>query len=161
MLRRVIVTGVLASIAGAALIALMETALAQTANAFCASAGNDDRVKPIPSELVPAARHLFELTSDPAARVQESTVFRCMSGKVWLCNYGANLVCAKGDVSRVSKGAEAYCRESPDSNLVPMVATGHATIYTWKCLGRKPRIIATEDVDARGFIAKQWRPLEP
>jgi len=140
--------------------ALTEAAPAQNVNAFCASAGNDDRVKPIPSELVPAARHLFELTSNSAARVQESTVFRCMSAKVWLCNHGANLLCAKADVSRVSKGAEAYCRESPGSDLVPMVATGHATIYTWRCLGRKPRIIESRDVDARGFIAKQWRPLE-
>jgi hypothetical protein len=84
--------------------ALIGQALADDLN--CAGAGNDDRVKPIPHELVPATRHLFGFTSDePAASVQESTVFRCMSGKVWLCNYGANLLCAKGDTSRVSKGA--------------------------------------------------------
>jgi hypothetical protein len=158
MLHRSVVPMVFASIAGSAPVAVMGTAHAQSVNAYCASVGNDDRVKPIPPTLVPEARHLFGWISDqPVASVQETTVFRCMRGKVWLCNYGANLLCAKGDVSRVSKGADAYCKEFPGSDLVPMAATGHATIYTWKCMGSRPRIIESEEVDARGFITKQWQ----
>ncbi len=83
-----------------------------------------------------------------------------MHGAVLLCNYGANLSCAKADVSRVSKGAEAWCREFPGAAVVPMAATGHDTIYSWKCVGREPRITSSEKVDARGFIANQWRPLD-
>ena len=41
-----------------------------------------------------------------------------------------------------------------------MVATGHATIYTWTCVGSEPRIAQAEKLDPRGFIAVQWAPLE-
>ena len=37
-----------------------------------------------------------------------------------------------------------------------MVATGHATIYTWTCVGSEPRIAQAEKLDPRGFIAVQW-----
>jgi hypothetical protein len=82
-----------------------------------------------------------------------------MDGAAWLCNYGANLVCAKVDISRTSTGAQRYCRENPGSEVVPMVATGHATIYSWECIGNKPRIKSSVTVDSRGFIAHQWKRL--
>ena len=83
-----------------------------------------------------------------------------MNGIAWLCNYGANLVCDKADVNRDSLGAEEFCRENPDSIGVPMSATGHATIYEWKCVGQQPRIIRqVNQVDARGFIAENWKTL--
>lgn len=93
------------------------------------------------------------------AQLEASTVFRCMDGKVWLCNYGANLSCAKGDVSRISEGATAYCSDHPGSDAVPMYATGHATIYWWACVGSEPRITQAETLDPRGFFANQRRPL--
>ena len=162
MLLRTLFAGVLALIiVGAVPAAIIEVAHAQGVVAYCANTGNDDRVRPIPHELVPAARRLFQWVSDlPSASVEDNTAFRCMNGKIWLCNYGANLLCAKGDVSRISKGAEAYCKELPGSDLVPMAATGHATIHTWECLGSKPRIRESKEVDIRGFITKQWQPLE-
>ena len=83
-----------------------------------------------------------------------------MSGKVWLCNHGANLTCAKGDASRVSKGATAWCKDHPGADVVPMVATGHATIHTWTCVASVARIKQSEKLDARGFIAGQWLRLE-
>jgi hypothetical protein len=93
-------------------------------------------------------------------QVRRSTVYRCMDGAAWLCNYGANLVCAKADVARNSRGAERYCRENPGSEVVPMAATGHATIYSWECVGNKARIQgASVSVDSRGFIADQWKRL--
>jgi hypothetical protein len=64
-------------------------ARAQNLDAHCASVGNDDRVKPIPAALLPEARRLFGGGSgQSAAALQASTVFRCMSGQVWLCNRG-------------------------------------------------------------------------
>ena len=40
-----------------------------------------------------------------------------------------------------------------------MVATGHATIHTWTCVGSEARIASSEKLDARGFIAAQWTSL--
>jgi hypothetical protein len=127
---------------------------------YCASVGTDDEVKPIPPKLVPQALRLFYVRAVDPQWVQRSTVYRCMDGAVWLCNYGANLVCAKADVARVSRGAERYCRENPGSGFVPMAATGHATIYSWECVGAKARIKSGSlSVDSRGFIAGQWKRL--
>jgi hypothetical protein len=41
-----------------------------------------------------------------------------------------------------------------------MAATEHDTIHSWTCVGKQPRITASEKVDERGFIADQWRPLD-
>jgi hypothetical protein len=135
-------------------------ALAEDPRAYCARVGDDDQPRPIPLGLVNQALRLFYATPLGAEQVEKSTVYRCMHGAVWLCNYGANLSCAKADVSFVSKGAETWCREFPGAAVVPMAATGHDTIYSWKCVGKEPRITSSEKVDARGFIANQWRPLD-
>lgn len=128
---------------------------------YCASVGTDDQVRAIPPGLVPQALQLFYLRPVDPQQVRRSTVYRCMNGAVWLCNYGANLVCAKADVSRVSGGAERYCRENPGSDMVPMAATGHATIYSWQCVGNKAQIKGSAvSLDRRGFIANQWKRLE-
>ncbi len=146
--------------AGAVAAAFAAGACAQNLAAHCAAAANDDRTRPIPAELVPAARKLFSpAANEPDAALETSTVFRCMSGEIWLCNYGANLTCAKGDVRRVSRGATAWCRDHPGADIVPMAATGHATIFTWACVGSEPRIKAAQKLDPRGFIAGQWAPL--
>jgi hypothetical protein len=127
---------------------------------YCASVKTDDAVRPIPPGLVPQALQLFYLQPVHPQQVRRSTVYRCMDGAAWLCNYGANLVCAKADVSRVSRGAERYCRENPGSGVVPMAATGHATIYSWECVGNKARIKGSSvPLDRRGFIADQWKRL--
>jgi hypothetical protein len=125
MSRLTMIGSLLAWIPAAVPMAPGTAASAQDLNAHCASVGNDDRVKPIPEALVPEARRLFGGGPDQSATaLQASTVFRCMSGQVWLCNHGANLTCAKGDARRVSKGAIAWCKDHPDTDVVPMVATG-------------------------------------
>ena len=140
------------------LMLLLFASQANAQSAYCAKVVNDDNVNPIPKALVPEARRLFKLSDETIGEIQESTTFRCMSRKIWLCNYGANLPCGgKANVSRVSQGAIDYCKESPGADLVPMAATGHDTIYTWKCIGRKPHIISSIKVDHRGFIADIWK----
>jgi hypothetical protein len=139
---------------------LCQEAPAQNPTKYCASVGTDDEVRPIPSELVPQALGLFYLQPVDPGQVRRSTVYRCMDGAAWLCNYGANLICAKADVSRVSRGAQSYCRENPGSEVVPMAATGHATIYPWECIGNKARIKSgSVTVDRNGFIDDQWKRL--
>ena len=61
MMLRSVLARVIVSMAGAMPMALTATARAQDLNAYCAKAGNDDRVKPIPAALLPAARRLFNL----------------------------------------------------------------------------------------------------
>lgn len=154
--------------AGLSLIVALEAAIlctpaaAQDVQRYCARVKDDDRVQPIPDHLIGVARRMFELPADASeSYVQASTSIRCMNGAAWLCSYGANLVCEKADVSRDSYGAEQYCRQNPDSIGVPMSATGHATVYEWKCVGREARIVRQSTaVDDRGFIAENWKRLE-
>jgi hypothetical protein len=124
--------------------------------------GDEDRAKPAPAALLPAARRLFEFSAEtPNAIVKKSTVFRCMGGEVWLCNYGANLVCGKANASRTSVGAASFCKQNPGSDVVPMAATGHDTIFEWKCVGTEAQISQQiETVDPRGFIAENWKRLK-
>ncbi len=140
--------------------ALCRQAPARDPIKYCASVGTEDEVRPIPAELVPQALRLFYLRPVDSEQVRRSTVYRCMDGAVSLCNYGANLICAKADISRASRGAQRYCRENPGSEVVPMAATGHATIYSWECIGNKARIKSSSVlVDSRGFITNQWKRL--
>lgn len=136
-------------------------ASAQDIKAYCAKVGNDDRVRPVPDALLPSARRMFDVPADTAASyVQATTSVRCMNGAVWLCNYGANLICEKADISRDSPGADRFCKQNPNSIGVPMSATGHTTVYDWKCVGRQARIIRqVVEVDGRGFIAGNWKQL--
>jgi hypothetical protein len=159
-MRHAVGLGVILSLA-ATFGAFCQEAPAQDPTKYCTSVGNDDQVRPIPPGLAPLALRLFYLTPVDLQQVERSTVYRCMDGAAWLCNYGANLICAKADVSRVSAGAESYCRDNPGSDVVPMAATGHATIYSWECVGDKARIKGgSVSIDRRGFIANQWKRLE-
>ncbi len=161
-MHRSIQTQVLAAAAGTLTLLALDAARAQDVPALCARVTNDDRVRPIPITLVPKARQLFSFSAQAAdAYIQKGTSFRCMDGKVWLCNTGANLVCGKADTNRTSAGASAFCKDNPGSDAVPMAATGHDTIYEWKCDGKKA-VIAKEavTVDPRGFLSDNWKPLD-
>jgi hypothetical protein len=151
-----------AAVAGAIMISPIGMARAQDVPALCARVTNDDRVRPIPITLVPKARQLFSFSADaPDKYIQKSTSFRCMEGKVWLCNTGANLVCGKAEASRTSAGAAAFCKQNPGSDVVPMAATGHDTIYEWTCAGKKAVISKqVETIDPRGFLTDNWKQPE-
>jgi hypothetical protein len=144
------------------LIALSSFAQAQDVGARCAKIGNDDKAKPIPAALVPQARQLFGFSKEtPNAFIRNGTSYRCMDGKAWLCNVGANLVCSKANASKSLPGATAFCKDNPGSDIIPMAATGHDTIYEWKCVGPKAQIVRQiVAVDPRGFIADNWKPLD-
>jgi hypothetical protein len=110
----------------------------QDAKSICARVTNDDRVRRLPITLVPAARQLFGFSADtPSGYVRKGTSFRCMNGKVFLCNTGANLVCGKANTSRTAAGTEDFCKQT----LVGCRPHGrHGSYYTrteWKCVGNK------------------------
>jgi hypothetical protein len=150
---------VLSLLAGAL---LSHDALAQAEEPahYCARVGVDDTPRGIPPAVTPAARRLFNLDASAEA-VERTTIFRCMAGAVLLCTIGANLPCGRADTERSLPGASRYCRENPGSPFIPAFATGHATIYRWRCAGTEA--IAGEPVEAvdrRGFVERLWKPLD-
>ena len=119
---------------------------------YCRNVRNDDTVKNIPKELLNDARSVYGGASAP-------TVYRCMNGRVMLCNLGANNICAKPEKRRGSPEITKFCEENPNQG-VPFSVTGHGTLYVWKCVGGRPVIEQTFQTDARGFIADLWTPID-
>ena len=147
-----------ASVAGLACCAAASSR-AQTPAGVCAQAGTDDTLRPIPTALVPAVNAVFRTSMPPDVAVR-LTVFRCAAGHVLVCGVGANLPCGKADTSRTSKGGEAWCREHSNADFIPAYATGHATIFEWRCRNGVPAIVRQRyRVDPRGFVAEYWRRL--
>lgn len=145
----------------AAWTACSAAAYAETPAAFCARVGTDDTLRPIPAALVSAVNAAFH-TAMPADVATRMTVFRCADRRVLVCSVGANLPCDKADTSRVSVGAAQWCKEHRDAPFIPAYATGHATIFAWRCRDGGP-VIAEQrfTVDRRGFVAEFWRRLTP
>ncbi len=88
-----------------------------------------------------------------------NSVWRCMDGRVYACNVGANLPCtAKADTSRAPTPAMAdFCKQNPDAKAIPAVVTGRSTVYTWQCV-KGEAVVAGQwtKPDARGFLATIW-----
>ena len=50
-----------------------------------------------------------------------------------------------------------FCREHPDSDVIPMVVTGRETVYEWRCASGAPVIVRQVTTpDARGFLSNIW-----
>jgi hypothetical protein len=84
----------------------------------------------------------LESSTEPMDVLRQTTVWRCMGGKVYACNFGANLPCdSKADTSSV---------------------TGHATIYSWHCVGRGAATLEQIDqADAAGYLKRIWYQIAP
>ncbi len=131
---------------------------AASPRAYCAQAVNDDQLRPAPSSLAGAIKHLFNLRG---AEALQTTFYRCAEGKVMLCNVGANLPCGKANLSKSLDGATAWCKDNPNSDFIPMVATGHDTIYNWRCInGVATPGAPVAKVDSRGFFQEYWKALK-
>ena len=90
------------------------TAVAQDVQLLCASIGDDDRLRPIPATLIPKVRQLFGISMEtPSAFVRKSTSFRCMKGKVWLCNYGANIHAGKQTRAALQNVLRTFAGKTP------------------------------------------------
>lgn len=155
-------SGLAAAIAlGLAAGATLPAAAASPA-ALCRKLGTDDHLRPIPSTLVPVARRLFDLHSAPAEWVRRATVFRCFTHHVLICNLGANIPCGKADTRRDLPSADRWCAGHPGSDFIPYVVTGHDSIYRWRCVGARAAASGpAREVDARGFIARFWKRVDP
>jgi hypothetical protein len=131
-------------------------AFAASAAAYCSVRGH--RVAaPVPAGLAPTVAGAFGISVDTA---RSAATVRCAGGKLMACWVGANLDCGQANTLRSLPGASAYCRDNPGADSVPMVATGHDTIYDWRCVGRRAVAgKANRAVDARGYVADNWREL--
>jgi hypothetical protein len=89
-----------------------------------------------------------------------ATKWRCMSGKVYVCNGGASgSACWKMNPSREpSKEVRETCEANPGQNFVAIAVIANSA-STWRCRGAVPEIIATVPLDKRGFIRGAWSPL--
>jgi hypothetical protein len=129
--------------------------------AYCAEVVNDDQTRNIPPSLIACVRQVLPFTE--AANddfVSQMTVWRCMSGRVFVCTYGANLPRWKANISRTSKRENAFCAENPNSNFIPAYATGRDTIYAWRCRGWRAVVEGQPfSIDNRGFINDFWKGL--
>jgi hypothetical protein len=133
----------------------------------CAQIRNDDTVRPydpsLQAGLLRAFLHLFPQARMPPneQEFQAGAHIRCMDGRLWACFTGANLPCDKMNMARDNKGAEAFCQTNPEASFVPAFATGHDTIYSYRCVAGRPEISGeTFRLDARGFAAALWTPVE-
>ena len=129
-------------------------------SAQCAQVGGDDAVRPLPPSLLPAARAAFG-EAMPAELLERGVVWRCAEGRVLGCFAGANLPCDKADTRTEIPAVDAWCRSHPGAD-VPMVVTGHASVWRWRCdgTGAAARNGVTWHVDQQGFVAGLWRPLD-
>jgi hypothetical protein len=133
----------------------------------CARVQNDDTVRrydpSLKAGLLKAYAQLF-----PQARIppderefQAGSNIRCMDGRLLACFIGANLPCSKMNTARDNKGADAFCRANQDAPVVPAFATGHDAAFNYRCVAGRAEITGeTFPLDARGFAASLWAPVE-
>jgi hypothetical protein len=130
---------------------------------LCHQVKNDDTVRPYSHALYAGTVKAFKkLFPDAKATPEESELetqanYRCMNGKVLACFVGANLPCAKMNAARDNPGADAFCKANPNTDSVPMAATGHDAVYGYKCQNGKAMVSGTSwQLDKRGFATKLW-----
>ena len=90
----------------------------------------------VPPAIAQGLRRAYDASGDaPLELFTRGTSWRCVDGKVYACNVGANLPCdEKADTSRTPSAPIAeFCRQNPGAPVVPMVVTGRATVYEWRC----------------------------
>jgi hypothetical protein len=111
--------------------------------------------------LLKAYAHFFPQARMPPneQEFQAGAHIRCMDGRLWVCFTGANLPCGKMNTARDNKGAEAFCQTNPDAPFVPAFAAGHGSIPIDVSRGGR-RSAAAFPLDARGFAATLWAPVE-
>ena len=124
---------------------------------LCASGQGPRAPVPVPRALEAEVARTFGVSVDAVAH---GGFARCAGNKLVACLVGANLNCGKANVRRSLAGASAYCRANPGSDMIPMAATGHDTIYAWRCAGgRAVAGKAVRAVDPDGYDAANWNEL--
>ena len=134
--------------------------------AYCAAVTNIDAPDTryagpkVPDNVVDGLMKAMKMSADaPRAPFAERTVWRCMGGKVYGCNIGANIPCGeKANVDKTATGGmKEFCTANPTADVIPAAVTGRATVYSWRCTGGQPAIVKElTQPDARGFLSSFW-----
>lgn len=146
------------ALALAAALLCAAPAAAASGVALCASEAGPRAPAPVPKDLEAAVAKTFGL---PVELVRRGAFVRCVGGRLLACLVGANLNCGKANTRRSLPGASEYCRANPGANDIPMFATGHDTVYAWRCVGK--RAVAGKalvSVDAHGYDGGNWKEID-
>ncbi len=140
--------------------------------AYCAAVGTIDQPDArytgpaVPDAVINGYKKAagLEASTMPLEMFQKTTIWRCMTGEVYACNFGANLPCSyKANTDKTPTQAMIdYCQANPDSDFIPMSVTGHSTIYSFHCVKDTPELLdQIEKVDAEGYLEQIWYPIAP
>jgi hypothetical protein len=129
---------------------------ARAAEPYCPNPSHQ-QPQQVPANLVARVAKALQIDAAP---VPGETFVRCAGAILMGCSIGANLVCGKADTRRQIPGATKWCHDNPGETIIPMFATGHATIYEWSCVGgRAVPGKAVVAVDSGGYIAENWQTI--
>lgn len=106
----------------------------------------------------------LDINGDYPNTFKQMTVWRCMEGKVYACNFGANIPCdSKANTDQTpTQEMMDFCAQNQAADFIPMSVTGHNLIYSWHCVNGTPEILSQVDtVDAAGYQASFWVALQP
>jgi hypothetical protein len=106
----------------------------------------------------------LDANMDYPDQFKEMTVWRCMEGRVYACNFGANIPCdSKANTEKTpTQAITDFCKSNPDVDFIPMAVTGHNVIYSWSCKSGAPELGDPIDtVDAAGYQSSFWVALQP
>ena len=133
-------------------------ASAASGPATCASGAGPRVPVPVPKEFEADVAGAFGV---PVDLVRGGAFVRCAGATLLACVVAANLNCGKANTRRSLPGASEFCRANPDAQIIPMAATGHDTIYTWRCVGRRAVAVkAVVAVDPDGYDAGNWKEVD-
>ena len=55
-----------------------------------------------------------------------------------------------------------FCHNNPQAEVIPVVVTGRATAYEWRCAKGRPEAVRQfVQPDARGFLSNIWYAITP
>lgn len=106
----------------------------------------------------------LDVNTDYPDQFKQMTIWRCMNGKVYACNFGANIPCdSKANTDKnPTQAIIDFCKQNQDVDFVPMAVTGHNVIYSWRCVQGAPQLGNLIDtVDAAGYQSSFWVELTP
>jgi hypothetical protein len=132
-------------------------AAALSRSADCAAGAPPQAPVPVPKALEAEVARTFAV---PVDAVRNGAFVRCAKDRLLACLVGANLNCGKANPRRSLAGASEYCRANPNADFIPMTATGHETIYAWRCAGKRAVAgRAVRAVDPDGYDAANWKEV--
>jgi hypothetical protein len=105
----------------------------------------------------------LENSTEPMDTLKAGTTWRCMDGKVYACNVGANLPCAsQANTDKTpTQAMKDYCATNSEATDIPASVTGHETVYAWNC--SKGAVVLGKQLvqpDAQGFLSDIWYAIE-